>query len=467
MTHKGFVDTIERMFAADGRGKEDPASPAITGAEIDALERRVAAVTGLLNATTGRLVELIGEALATGAWEQAGIRSPAHWVAWQTGMSTKRAKRLVRIATRAGELPVTTAAFGAGSLSEDQVAPIAAHVPAAHDAELADFARHATAAQVGKVAREYSFTPPVPDPAAPTADPVPDPVPGDRDDANEVSFGFDGDGRWHLRAHLDTEQGALAQRALEACRDAEFWARHPDAEPDARPTGVTWADALVRMADAAMAGLTGDRPAGERTQVILHYRAGDPRGANVHLGPALPADVAERVWCDTTYRVLVEDDDGVPLKLGRKQRTASPQQRVVVEHRDKGCRRPGCTQARWLHIHHLDHWESGGFTDVDRMCALCPRDHDLHHRGLLGITGDPTRPDGLVFTDHHGRILQPNGRPTPPDPTRLRDDIAADLGIPPPDWTHPTGERLDTWGVSFHAPQPPPAGTHQAEDEAA
>lgn len=450
--------TIEHVFVDDesgGSGKQR-LTAAPTGAEIDALEARLAGASGLLHATTAKIVEITAEALATAAWEQAGIRSPSHWLAWQTGLSLKRCKRLVRIATRAAELPVTTAAFGAGSLSEDQVAEIAAHVPATHDAELATFARSATAAQVDKVAREYSFTPPAPDPPASTAEPEPDPRPGDRDDRNEVSFGFDDGGRWRQRADLDTELGALVQKALEASRDAEFRARHPEAEPGARPVGVTWADALVRMADAALVGLTGDRAPGERTQVIFHVRAGDAKAGNVHLGPALPADVTDRVCCDTTYRYLLEDEDGVPLKLGRKQRTATPQQRLVVENRDKGCRRPGCTQARWLHIHHLDHWEDGGFTDVDRMCALCPRDHDLHHKGLLGITGDPTRPDGLTFTDHHGRVLQPCGTPMPPDRSRPLDETRAELGLRPPDWTHPTGERLNPWWVSFHDPAPPP-----------
>lgn len=450
---------IEQVFVGDASGSDggERLTVAPTAAEIDVLERRVAATTGLLNATTAHLVELVAEALITGAWEQAGIRSPAHWLAWQTGTSLKRAKRLVRIARRSAELPVTTAAFGAGSLSEDQIGEIADHVPAAHDAELATFARSATVTQLHKVAREYSFT----TQPTPNDPPDPEPRPGDRDDANEVSFGHDETGRWHLNVALVADLGALVQKALEACRDAEFHARHPDADADARPTGVTWVDALVRMADAALTGLTGDRPAGERNQIIYHRRASDPVGAYLHLGPAIPPEVADRVCCDTTFRYLLEDDDGVPLKLGRKQRTVTPQQRVVVEDRDKGCRRPGCTQARWLHIHHIDHWEHGGRTDIDRMCALCPRDHDLHHRGLLGITGDPTRPDGLTFTDHHGRVLQPCGTPTPP--TNGLHRTRADLGIPPAEWIHPTGERLNSWSVSFRNPPPRPP----AEDEAA
>ena len=411
------------------------ATPTATPEEVVALERRVADLVGLLNATTADLVAVVAEALASGAWQQEGIRSPAHWLAWQAGVSLRRARRLVGIARRTGELPCTAAAFTAGSLSEDQVAEIAANVPAARDAELASFACSATVAQLHKVAREHLDPPVLDEPAD--------------EDRNAVVFGHGDDGRWRLRADLDPALGALVHKALEACRDAEFHARHPEAAAGSRPVGVTWTDALTRMADAALTGLTGDRPAGERHQVVIHVRASDTAtSTHLHLGPALPPQVRRHLTCDATLRYLLEDDDGVPLALGRKQRSVSPQQRMVIEDRDKACRRPGCGQHRWLHIHHLDHWEDGGRTDIDRMCALCPRDHDLHHRGLLGITGDPTRPDGLTFTDRHGQVLPPSARPTPPDRTTGLDARRAQLGIPPARWTHPTGERLQTWAYA-------------------
>ena len=413
-------------------------TPTATPEDVDALERRLADLVGLLNATTADLVAVVAEVLASGAWQQVGIRSPSHWLAWQAGVSLRRARRLVGIARRTAELPCTSVAFTAGSLSEDQVAEIAATVPAALDADFASFACSATVSQLHTVAREHSNEP--------VWNGSERPLDQDRD---RVDFGHGDDGRWRLRADLDPSLGALVQKALEACRDAEFHARHPEAGAGSRPVGVTWADALTRMADAALTGLAGDRPAGERHQVVIHVRASDPAtSTHLHLGPALPPQVRRHLSCDATLRYLLEDDDGVPLALGRKQRTVSPQQRMVVEDRDKACRRPGCGQSRWLHIHHLDHWEDGGRTDVDRMCGLCPRDHDLHHRGLLGITGDPTRPDGLTFTDRDGRVLPPCARPTPPDRAAPLSERGADLGIPPARWTHPTGERLQRWAYA-------------------
>ena len=41
----------------------------------------MADTVGGLNVASAELVGLVSEALATGAWEGAGIRSPEHWVA--------------------------------------------------------------------------------------------------------------------------------------------------------------------------------------------------------------------------------------------------------------------------------------------------------------------------------------------------------------------------------------------------
>jgi len=276
----------------------------------------VAATTGLLNVTTAHLVELVAEALTTGAWEQAGIRSPAHWLAWQTGTSLERAKRLVRIARRSAELPVTPVAFGAGSLSEDQIGEIADHIPAAHDAELATGDRSATVTQLHKVAREYSFT----TQPTPNDPPDPEPRPGDRDDANEVSVGHDETGRWHLNGALVADLGALVQEALEACRDAEFHARHPDADADAGPPGSPGSTPWCAWPAPPSPASPGTGPPVSGTRSSPTTGPATPSAPTSTLGPAIPPEVADRVCCDTTLRYLLEDDDGVPLKLGHKQR---------------------------------------------------------------------------------------------------------------------------------------------------
>ena len=91
---------------------------------LERLEDRLADLCGHRNVLDALLVRLVAEALETGVWEMPGIVSPSHWLAWKAGLSAAHAQQLVAVARRRDDLPVTFAAFDAGELSLDQVAPI-------------------------------------------------------------------------------------------------------------------------------------------------------------------------------------------------------------------------------------------------------------------------------------------------------------------------------------------------------
>jgi hypothetical protein len=386
-----------------------------------------------MNAAVGKLVELIGEVLETGAWEGAGIRSASQWVAWKCGVSQTRARRLVAMARRLGELPETKAAMEAGELGEDQVAVICRHAPAGIDGQAAELARSATVTQLGRVLGSYVFEEPK-TPDVPPAEVV--------EERRWVSFGHDDEGSWTLSARLPADEGALVERALMAARDELF--RAGEHEPGARPTAsdVSWADALVAAADKSLGGAS--RPHHDRHLVQLHVEAGT--GGHLHLGPGLSDGLRRFISCDSRIRPVIEAG-GRPVSVGRAFRTVPDRTRMVVEERDRGCRVPGCDHSRWLHIHHLEHWEDGGPSDTANLLALCQRHHRLHHLGRLGIRGDADDPDGVVFTDERGRPLDNAGRPVPP---RLPlEQAARRLGIAPGAWSHPTGEQLDPSSVWF------------------
>ena len=77
-----------------------------------------------------------------------------------------------------------------------------------------------------------------------------------------------------------------------------------------------------------------------------------------------------------------------------------------------------------------------------------PHDHRLHHRGQLGIIGNADDPDGLVFTDADGRVIDPAAHPTKP------------TGPPPSPahpYQHPLGERLQHWALLYPDPPRPAA----------
>jgi len=322
---------------------------------------------------------------------------------------------------------VAKAAFEEGKLSEDQVKVLARHTPAHNDAEVAEFASHATVSQLSRTLGSYPFQGEGPK----------------REERREVSFGSREDGSWGLRAILPLDEGLRVEKALEAAREAEFRTRHPEGEGS--PFEISWSDALLRLADQSFDTEPQARPA-ERTQVLVHLNGGSGE-AHLHLGPALSAELRRLFSCDASLRWVLEDQ-GKPLSYGRKRRTVPSHLRTLVEERDRGCRVPGCSQRRWLVAHHLTHWEDGGSTDPDNLACLCPAHHRAHHLGRLGIEGDPEQPEGLVFTDPlNGWVLDACGRPRPPN--RPPREAAEDLGVRPKTYTHPRGERLDRAWVSF------------------
>jgi Domain of unknown function (DUF222)/HNH endonuclease len=391
---------------------------------------------------------VVAEVIAAGAWEGWGIRSPEHWVAWKCGMSTARARRIVALARGLDGLPASAAVFAHGALSEDQAAEVCRYTTPAHDQVVAELAPEMTVPQLRHTLRSL----PRSEPEAEPPEPAPEP-----DERRRVAFGWADDGRWWLRAVLPPDEGALVQAGLEAARDAEFRVRHPDlaagddevARAAARDR-VTWSDALCRLAragtDAIGGGDESDRPPGERTQVLVHLDADRDLPPRLHLGPLLPRDVADHLTCDASVRAVIERA-GRPLAFGRKRRIVPPILRVLIQHRDGGCRVRGCAQSRWLHVHHIIHWAAGGLTISSNLVALCPYHHRLLHRGRLHIRGDADDPDGLTFTDEHGRQLAP-ARASPPGQPAA--EAATQLGLVPNPFRHPSGEPLDSWMIVWN-----------------
>jgi hypothetical protein len=434
---------------------------AVASETMKALEARGAALAGLLNTATAGLVEVIAEALTTGAWQGWGIVSPEQWAALRFGLSPARARRLVAAARAVPALPAVRAAFAAGELSEDHVAAIAhAGLTPDHDTQAADLARHAT---VNQLRRALAALPrPEPTPAG-------DDAAGDErgDDDDHTGNGPDGpprrwltsthhdDGTWTLHARTEPHEGALIDKALAAATGQLLRARRPDTahhdDPPAQGT-IAAIDALVHLAKVALDAMDPDTRhtphhiPNERYLLNVHLRTDTPDHATLHLGPTLPAHLTGEVCCDALIRAWVTDHTGT-VALGRTHRVVDPKLRTVIEHRDNGCAIPGCDRTRWVVIHHITPWEHGGRTDPDNLLAVCPAHHTAIHNHDITIHGRPHHPDQpLHFRDRRGRTVAP----TPPrPPTTDPHTTAHTLGLPPPTWTNRTGERAQwrdfTW----------------------
>ena len=62
------------------------------------IEERLRTVCGHLNVLNAQLVELAAEALETGSWHGCGVKSLAHWLTWQAGISPVTPREVVRLA---------------------------------------------------------------------------------------------------------------------------------------------------------------------------------------------------------------------------------------------------------------------------------------------------------------------------------------------------------------------------------
>ncbi|MGH1488431.1 MAG: HNH endonuclease [Acidimicrobiales bacterium] len=117
-----------------------------------------------------------------------------------------------------------------------------------------------------------------------------------------------------------------------------------------------------------------------------------------------------RLCCDALIRRVALDEDGVPLNVGRKYRTATDGQWAAIKAVHADCAWSGCSAPiGWCQAHHIQEWEHGGPTDFDNLIPLCSKHHHRVHEGQWSIKLLPDRslkiyrPDG----SHHVTIPTP------------------------------------------------------------
>jgi hypothetical protein len=73
------------------------------------------------------------------------------------------------------------------------------------------------------------------------------------------------------------------------------------------------------------------------------------------------------------HYLVIFDHVGRVLNLGRSKRIASPDQRIVLHSKDRGCTFPGCTVPGFLtEVHHAEcDWADDGQTNVNDLTLGC------------------------------------------------------------------------------------------------
>jgi hypothetical protein len=208
-------------------------------------------------------------------------------------------------------------------------------------------------------------------------------------------------GRKLVQAELSSSAAETFETALHALTD-------PPSEGDTRTASRRRADALVRMAEFALAALhragsDGPTRALPAASIVIDWQTltgqqwgridGDYTGTLHH------SDV-ERMLCDCTVSRVVTGPDGLPLDVGRSKRTIPPQVRRALQVRDGGCRFPSCTRPHgWTRAHHVIQWKDGGITALINLVSLCD-----HHHHVVHLPGWTATFDGHTFT-----VFRPDG----------------------------------------------------------
>ena len=117
----------------------------------------------------------------------------------------------------------------------------------------------------------------------------------------------------------------------------------------------------------------------------------------------------QRIACDATVVVALDDVVGHTMYEGRAKRFPSDAQRREVMRRDRHCRFPGCTNVTFTNVHHIVPWKSGGRTDLDNLALLCLFHHGTVHRKGWSMTGQ--RQSELPIVGPSGRVM--TSRPSP------------------------------------------------------
>ena len=157
------------------------------------------------------------------------------------------------------------------------------------------------------------------------------------------------------------------------------------------------ASALTQLAEHYLETANKSSPhtsLSEKYQVLLHINANEAhidhqinQGDICHVenNKFLSREVARQLACDTHMRVVLEDDDGKILNIGRKSRTIPRAIAHALNIRDGGCRYPGCTQHFWTDAHHVRHWAAGGETKLENLITLCRFHHTQLHKEVYEI----------------------------------------------------------------------------------
>ena len=97
-----------------------------------------------------------------------------------------------------------------------------------------------------------------------------------------------------------------------------------------------------------------------------------------------PSKAIASLLANADIRLSTVNSNGLVINTGRKQRLATNGQvNALLAMWGGQCAAPGCTHTRFIEIHHIEDWASGGLTDLENLLPLCSACHSLVTEGYL------------------------------------------------------------------------------------
>ncbi|MCB1846980.1 MAG: DUF222 domain-containing protein [Halieaceae bacterium] len=202
-----------------------------SGRDPAGLGREITLLSAQINVANYRLLKLIADFDVLGGWRCGGaMRSCAHWLAANCGMTIGAARERVRVARRLAGLPEVEQAFSVGELSFSKVRAITRVATPENESLLLAMAERTSASHLEQLVSRYQ---PVDELGLDGmgAEGAADECSAEegageesaavdeearREHARELYWFQDEDGMWVIHGRLPPEQGQLVVKALEA-----------------------------------------------------------------------------------------------------------------------------------------------------------------------------------------------------------------------------------------------------------
>src|SRR5881409_3061668 len=414
---------------------------------LDRLGDEIADLSAHLDAATARLLDLIREFDTRGGWN-TGFCSCAAWLSWRVGLDPGAARERVRVARALGSLPRLAHALARGELSYAKVRALTRVATPETEERLLKVGKAGTAEHVERIVRGWRRV----DEIAEARDSA------RRHKSRALHIYKDEDGMVVIRGRLAPEVGAVVMKALEAARETLCQSSLPEVTPT---IAQQQADAIALVAETALHRGIDPGHAGDRYQVVVHVDAPVLAGSDAPGQSVLDddthvsAETSRHLACDASRVVMRHDAQGHVVETGARTRTIPPALRRALDHRDRGCRFPGCG-VRFGQGHHIRHWAHGGPTTLSNLALLCRRHHRAVHEEGYEVDRQPDgtlsfrRPDGALLP----AVPPPPGLPADPvEVLRARHDdhgLQITARTTTPGWL---GERLNVgWAIDVLHP---------------